>query len=187
MKRFSPQDVPNAPGVYIVRDAAGGVIYVGKAKSLRRRLSSYFQPSRGRTADPKLRALIHSSAEYEIRRTRTEGEALLLESQLVKEFSPRYNVDLRDDKRFLLVRVDPGEELPRFRLTRIKKDDRSRYFGPFAHSSLLRKTLAQLRRQFGVLLGDAEGAPEGAGASMAPEDPSSDETMLLPQSTPDLG
>jgi excinuclease ABC subunit C len=87
---------------------------------------------------------------------RSEPEALLLEGKLIKEWRPRYNTDFTDDKRFLLVRVDPGEELPRFRLTRLRRDDRSRYFGPFVHSSLLRKTLAQMRRRFGILLGDGQ-------------------------------
>jgi excinuclease ABC subunit C len=86
---------------------------------------------------------------------RSEPEALLLESKMIKQWKPRYNTDFTDDKRFLLVRVDPTEELPKFRLTRIKKDDRSRYFGPFPHSALLRKTLAQMRKQFGILLADS--------------------------------
>jgi hypothetical protein len=94
-------------------------------------------------------------ADLDTIEVKSEPEALLLEGKLIKQWRPRYNTDFTDDKRFLLVRVDPGEELPRFRLTRIKKDDRSRYFGPFAHSGLLRKTLAQMRRQFGILLGDA--------------------------------
>ncbi len=89
---------------------------------------------------------------------KSEPEALLLEGKLIKQWRPRYNTDFTDDKRFLLVRVDAHEPLPRFRLTRIRKDDRSRYFGPFAHSGLLRKTLAQMRRQFGILLGD--GTPQ---------------------------
>ena len=150
MKRFSPQDVPNAPGVYIFRNAAGEVIYVGKAKSLRRRLSSYFQPSRSRTADPKLRALIHSIGEYEIRRTKSEAEALLLEDRLVKEFSPRYNVDLRDDKRFLLLAVDPTEPFPRLHLVRVRKPDNRLYFGPVPRAAILRGTVRWLAEAFGL-------------------------------------
>jgi excinuclease ABC subunit C len=95
---------------------------------------------------------------------KSEPEALLLEGKLIKQWRPRYNTDFTDDKRFLLVRLDPAEELPRFRLTRFRKEDRSRYFGPFAHSGLLRKTLAQMRRQFGILLADAtpQKLPDGA-------------------------
>lgn len=147
--------LPDKPGVYLMKDRLGRIIYVGKAKSLKKRVSSYFQRGRQRTiAQPKIRALVGMIADLDTIEVKSEPEALLLEGKLIKQWRPRYNTDFTDDKRFLLVRVDPGEELPRFRLTRIKKDDRSRYFGPFAHSGLLRKTLAQMRRQFGILLGD---------------------------------
>src|SRR6185436_5382530 len=119
-------------------------------------VSSYFQRGRALTVDqPKIRALLDLITDFDTIEVKSEPEALLLEGKLIKQWRPRYNTDFTDDKRFLLVRVDLTEELPRFRLTRIKKDDRSRYFGPFAHSGLLRKTLAQMRRQFGILLGDA--------------------------------
>jgi excinuclease ABC subunit C len=147
--------LPDKPGVYLMKDRLGRIIYVGKAKSLKKRVSSYFQRGRARTvSQPKIRALIELIADLETIEVKSEPEALLLEGKLIKQWRPRYNTDFTDDKRFLLVRVDLGEELPRFRLTRLKKEDRSRYFGPFAHSGLLRKTLAQIRRQFGVLLGD---------------------------------
>jgi excinuclease ABC subunit C len=148
--------LPDKPGVYLMKDRLGRIIYVGKAKSLKKRVSSYFQRGRARTiSQPKIRALIELIADLETIEVKSEPEALLLEGKLIKQWRPRYNTDFTDDKRFLLVRVDLGEEMPRFRLTRIKKDDRSRYFGPFAHSGLLRRTLAQMRRQFGILLGDA--------------------------------
>ena len=147
--------LPERPGVYLMKDRLGRIIYVGKAKSLKKRVSSYFTPSRAMTVHPKIRALIGMIADFDTMEVKSEAEALLLEGRLIKQWRPKYNTDFTDDKRFLLVRVDPGEELPRFRLTRFKKDDRSRYFGPFVHSSLLRKTLAQMRRQFGILLGDA--------------------------------
>ena len=151
--------LPDKPGVYLMKDRLGRIIYVGKANSLKRRVSSYFQPGRARTVDqPKIRALLRLIADFETIEVKSEPEALLLEGKLIKQWRPRYNTDFTDDKRFLLVRLDPREELPRFRLTRLKKDDGSRYFGPFAHSGLLRKTLAQMRRQFGILLGD--GAPQ---------------------------
>ena len=133
----------------------GRIIYVGKAKALKRRVSSYFQPSRGFTMQPKIRALVEMIADFDVIEVKSEPEALLLEGKLIKQWKPRYNTDFTDDKRFLLIRVDLGEELPRFRLVRLRKDDRSRYFGPFVHSGPLRKTLAQMRRQFGILLGDA--------------------------------
>jgi excinuclease ABC subunit C len=147
--------LPDKPGVYLMKDRLGRIIYVGKAKSLKKRVSSYFIPSRAMTLHPKIRALIDMIEDFDTIEVKSEPEALLLEGRLIKQWKPKYNTDFTDDKRFLLVRVDPHEELPRFRLTRIKKDDRSRYFGPFAHSGLLRKTLAQMRRQYGILLGDA--------------------------------
>jgi len=151
--------LPDKPGVYLMKDRLGRIIYVGKAKSLKKRVSSYFQRGRARTvSQPKIRALIEMIADLDTIEVKSEPEALLLEGKLIKQWRPRYNTDFTDDKRFLLVRVDLGEELPRFRLTRLKKEDRSRYFGPFAHSGLLRKTLAQMRRQFGILL--ADGTPE---------------------------
>ncbi len=146
--------LPDRPGIYLMKDRLGRIIYVGKAKSLRKRVGSYFQRGRGTGMHPKIRALISLIADFDIVEVKSEPEALLLEGRLIKQWRPKYNSDFTDDKRFLLVRLDPGEELPRFRLTRFRKDDRSRYFGPFAHSGLLRKTLAQLRRQFGILLGD---------------------------------
>ncbi|HYD84244.1 MAG TPA: GIY-YIG nuclease family protein, partial [Opitutus sp.] len=151
--------LPDRPGVYLMKDRLGRIIYVGKARSLKKRVSSYFQQGRARMVmQPKIRALIPLISDFETIEVKSEPEALLLEGKLIKQWRPRYNTDFTDDKRFLLVRLDPHEELPRFRLTRIKKDDRSRYFGPFAHSGLLRKTLAQMRRQFGILL--ADGTPE---------------------------
>lgn len=157
--------LPDRPGVYLMKDRLGRIIYVGKAKSLKKRVSSYFQRGRARTiSQPKIRALIEMIADLDTIEVKSEPEALLLEGKLIKQWRPRYNTDFTDDKRFLLVRVDLGEELPRFRLTRLKKDDRSRYFGPFAHSGLLRRTLAQMRRQFGILLGDAlpQKLPDGS-------------------------
>jgi excinuclease ABC subunit C len=148
--------LPDKPGVYLMKDRLGRIIYVGKARSLKKRVSSYFQRGRALTVEqPKIRALIDLIADVETIEVKSEPEALLLEGKLIKQWRPRYNTDFTDDKRFLLVRIDLGEELPRFRLTRLRKEDRSRYFGPFAHSGLLRKTLAQMRRQFGILLGDS--------------------------------
>lgn len=145
------RELPHKPGVYLMRDRFNRVIYVGKAKDLKRRVSSYFMPSRRMTADPKTRALIESIWDLEWHTVLTEPEALLLEGRLIKEFRPRYNVSFRDDKGFLLVKVNPADEWPRFRLTRQRIEDGSRYFGPFVHSSALRQTLAFLRKKFGVL------------------------------------
>ena len=145
-------DVPHKPGVYLHRDRFGRVIYVGKARDLRKRLSHYFAPSRLMRADPKVRALIEAIHDFDWHIAGSEPEALLLEGKLIKEYRPRYNVSFRDDKRFLLVKVEMREEWPRFRLTRVKNpDDGARYFGPFAHSGALKQTLTFMRKKFGVL------------------------------------
>ena len=144
------RDVPHRPGVYLMRDRLNKIIYVGKAKSLRKRLSSYFMPSRRQTADMKTRALIESIWDFETHTVKSEPEALLLESRLIKEYRPRYNISLRDDKRFLLVKVNVGDPIPRFQLTRLRKDDGARYFGPFAHAGALRSTLNLMRDKFGL-------------------------------------
>ena len=145
------RDVPHKPGVYLMRDRFHRVIYVGKARDLRKRVSQYFMPSRAMRADIKTRALLDAIWDFEWHLAGSEPEALLLEGRLIKEFRPRYNVSFRDDKRFLMVKVDMADEWPRFRLSRFKKDDQARYFGPFAHSGALRQTMAFMRKKFGIL------------------------------------
>ena len=134
-----------------MRDRFNRVIYVGKARDLRKRVGSYFLPSKVAQADLKTRAMLESVWDFETHTVQSEAESLLLEGKLIKEFRPRYNVSFRDDKRFLLVKVDPTEEWPRFRLARFKKDDGARYFGPYAHAGALRQTLNFMRKKFGVL------------------------------------
>jgi excinuclease ABC subunit C len=124
-------DIVNKPGVYLFRDRFDQVIYVGKAKSLRKRLPNYFQPSRTKTADLKLRSLVNSIDSFELFPVRTEQEAILLESRFIKQYTPRYNVLLRDDKRFLLIKIDVNSPFPRLSLARLKKDDGCLYYGPF--------------------------------------------------------
>ena len=144
-------EVPHKPGVYLMRDRFNRVIYVGKARDLRKRVSSYFLPSKLANADLKTRALLEATWDFETHSVRSEAESMLLEGKLIKEYRPRYNISFRDDKRFLVVRVDLSEEWPRFRLARFKKDDGSRYFGPYAHAGALRQTLNFMRKKFGVL------------------------------------
>lgn len=144
------RDVPHQPGVYLMHDRLSRVIYVGKAKDLRRRLSNYFQPARSSLVDLKTRALIRSIWHFEYHVVRNEPESLLLEQKLIKEYRPKYNVSFRDDKRFLLLKINVDEPWPRFHLTRMRKDDGARYFGPFAHSGSLRATLGWMQRQFGL-------------------------------------
>src|SRR2546428_4087171 len=144
-------EVPHKPGVYLMRDRFNRVIYVGKARDLRKRVSSYFLPSKVALADLKTRAMLDAAWDFETHTVQSEAESLLLEGKLIKEYRPRYNISFRDDKRFLLVKVDETEEWPRFRLARFKKDDRARYFGPYAHAGALRQTLNFMRKKFGVL------------------------------------
>ena len=144
-------EVPHRPGVYLMRDRFNRVIYVGKARDLRKRVSSYFLPSKLAQADLKTRAMLDATWDFETHTVRSEAESVLLEGKLIKEYRPRYNISFRDDKRFLVVRVDLSEEWPRFRLARFKKDDGSRYFGPYAHAGALRQTLTFMRKRFGVL------------------------------------
>jgi excinuclease ABC subunit C len=144
-------EVPHKPGVYLMRDRFNRVIYVGKARDLRKRVGSYFMPSKVAVADLKTRAMLDAVWDFETHTVQSEAESILLEGKLIKEYRPRYNVSFRDDKRFLLVKVDQSEEWPRFRLARFKKDDNARYFGPYAHAGALRQTLNFMRKKFGVL------------------------------------
>ncbi len=149
--RKKVHEVPHKPGVYLMRDRFNRVIYVGKARDLRKRVSSYFLPSKLAVADIKTRAMLDAVWDLETHTVRSEAESVLLEGKLIKEYRPRYNLSFRDDKRFLLVKIDMSEEWPRFRLARFKKDDGARYFGPYAHSGALRQTLNFMRKKFGVL------------------------------------
>jgi excinuclease ABC subunit C len=144
------RDVPHKPGVYLMKDRLGSIIYVGKALDLKRRLSSYFTPSRKTRANIKTRALMDSIHDFEIHTVRNEQESLLLEGKLIKDYRPRYNVAFRDDKRFLHVRIRMSDPFPRFSCVRTKKEDSARYFGPFPHSSALHDTLNWLNRRLGL-------------------------------------
>jgi excinuclease ABC subunit C len=147
---FNPGDVPAKPGVYLFRDSFGAVIYTGKAANLRKRVSHYFQESGRRSADPKLRSLVNSIASWEFLTVKNEEEALILEAKLIKDYAPRYNVLMRDDKRFLLVKINIREKFPRLALARVKKNDGFEYFGPFPKGSALRDTVDFLTRYFGL-------------------------------------
>jgi excinuclease ABC subunit C len=142
------QELPHKPGIYLMKDRFGTVIYVGKALDLKKRVSHYFQPSRRLGWDLKFKALVEAIHDFDVHVVRSEPEALLLEGRLIKEFHPRYNISFRDDKRFLMLKVNLHDPIPRFTLTRFRQDDGARYFGPFAHSSALRNTLQLIRRQF---------------------------------------
>jgi excinuclease ABC subunit C len=142
--------LPHKPGIYLMKDRFGTVIYVGKARDLRKRVSQYFHPSRRMGWDLKFNALVEAICDFDFHIVRSEPEAFLLEGKLIKEFHPRYNVSFRDDKRFLMLKVNLNDLIPNFAFTRFRKDDGARYFGPFSNSGALRNTLALVRRQFNL-------------------------------------
>ena len=129
--RSKINNLPHKPGVYLMKDRLGTVIYVGKARDVRKRVGQYFHPSRKMGWDVKFRALVDSVFDFDVHLVKGDPEALLLESRLIKQFKPRYNVSLRDDKRFLMLKVNLNDPIPRFALTRLKVNDGARYFGPF--------------------------------------------------------
>ncbi len=149
-KEFHPSEIPSGPGVYIHRDRFGKVIYVGKAKNLRKRLSQYFQPSQQLRGDARRRSLINSIYSWEFHQVKSEDEALILESKLIKEYAPYYNVLMRDDKRYLLLKLDKNSEFPTLKLARVRKDDKAIYFGPFPRGTALKSTLEFLLAHFGL-------------------------------------
>ena len=142
--------LPEKPGCYLYRDRAGAIIYVGKAVNLRRRVQSYFRASTMRTAPPKLRSLVHHVEDLEIRVVRSEAEALLTESHLIKTYRPRFNILLRDDKRYLSLKADPDRPFPRIVTCRIVRDDGARYFGPFPSSTVVRAALDFTEKRYGL-------------------------------------
>ena len=144
--RPSPGSIPDAPGVYKFRDAAARVIYVGKAKSLRSRLNSYFADLSG--LHPRTRQMVTTAAAVEWTVVSTEVEALQLEYNWIKEFDPRFNVRYRDDKSYPVLAVTLNEEFPRLHVYRGARRKGVRYFGPYSHAWAIRETLDLLLRVF---------------------------------------
>jgi excinuclease ABC subunit C len=138
--------LPITPGVYIYKNAEGKTIYVGKARSLRSRVRSYFQESRER--DPKTERLVSEISDLEYIVTDSEVEALILESTLVKKNQPRYNVNLKDDKSFPYLKLTVNEAYPRIFITRRIKRDGALYFGPFLPAGYARQTIKLLNKYF---------------------------------------
>lgn len=142
------KSLPKKPGVYLMKDPKGKVIYVGKAKSLRNRVRSYFL--NGTYADPKSKALVKKIRGFDVLVTDSEMEALILESNLVKEYKPKYNVNLKDDKRYPYLKVTVDEKFPRILVVRRVQKDKAKYFGPYTNVKGMRQTLRLLRRIFPV-------------------------------------
>jgi len=139
-------DIPSQPGVYLYKDEAGRVIYVGKAKHLRKRVASYFANLPRHT--PKTRAMLAQARGIDYLCTATEKEALLLEASCIKKHRPRYNIVLRDDKQYILFRLDKRHDYPRLTLTRKVGKDGALYFGPFTSAHAARATWKALHRIF---------------------------------------
>jgi len=138
--------LPHNPGVYLMRDAAGAILYVGKATSLHHRVKSYFQSPRRLT--PKIQQMVSRVADIDFFVATSEQEALILELNLIKQYHPRYNVRLKDDKTFPYLKVATNEEWPRVYITRRYEEDGGRYFGPFSNSRSVKQTLRILQNIF---------------------------------------
>lgn len=146
--RRKTAELPNRPGVYLMKDDTGEVIYIGKALSLRKRVSSYFQ--KGRRRDPKTAALISKIADFDIIMTDSEIEALMLECNLIKKHRPYYNVLLMDDKHYPYLKMTVNETYPRLFIARRIECDGARYFGPYTDAGGVREALKLVKRLFGL-------------------------------------
>jgi excinuclease ABC subunit C len=140
------ESLPSSPGVYLFKDSKGKILYVGKGKNLRKRVLSYFREKDHSSA--KTRVLIKKVSDVDFIITGSEKEALILESNLIKHHQPRYNVVLRDDKRYLVLRLDQKEDYPRLSLVRSIRKDGALYFGPYASAQAVRQTLKVLHSMF---------------------------------------
>ncbi|MBO7683561.1 MAG: GIY-YIG nuclease family protein, partial [Kiritimatiellae bacterium] len=147
------RDVPPRPGCYLMRDRRGVIIYVGKAKNLRRRVGSYFRP--GARHPPKVRSMVATVHDFEFITVRNEAESLLTEASLIKKYKPRFNILMRDDKRYLALRADPAAPWPRFACCRIVRDDGARYFGPFPSAPVVRAAKDFVEKRYGIRECDA--------------------------------
>ena len=138
--------LPDKPGVYIMKNAEGRIIYVGKAIVLKNRVRQYFQS--GKNHSPKVRAMVSHIADFEIIMTASEVEALILECNLIKKHRPRYNISLKDDKSYPYIKVTVQEDFPRVFITRRILKDGARYFGPYTNATAVHESLKLLRRLF---------------------------------------
>ena len=144
------KELPDKPGCYLMRDRDGKIVYIGKAASLKKRVQSYFRPRTRRTAQPKIRSLISSIADFDILVLASEAEAILTEGKLIKEYRPYYNTLWKDDKRFLMIRVDIQSPFPTLTKCRLRKKDGAAYFGPYTSGMAAKVAIDFLQRTFGI-------------------------------------
>lgn len=142
----SVPNLPDSPGVYLMKDAGGDILYIGKAGSLKDRVRSYFQKSSNLTA--KTSAMIEQVTDIEWIVTSSDLEALILENNLIKKHKPKYNIILRDDKNYPYLKLSTDEEFPRFSVVRRYKKDKALYFGPYVPANALRETLVVINKMF---------------------------------------
>ncbi|NLO83162.1 MAG: excinuclease ABC subunit UvrC [Clostridiales bacterium] len=142
------RNLPDQPGVYIMKEDTGNVIYVGKAVSLKNRVRQYFQSSRNHSL--KIRAMVNQIRDFEYIITDSELEALILECNLIKKYKPKYNVMLKDDKSYPFIKITMEEEYPRVVVTRRVEKDNGKYFGPYTSAKAVKETVELLRRIFPV-------------------------------------
>ena len=140
--------VPHRPGCYLMRDRRGDIIYIGKAKDLKRRVSSYFRP--GARHPPKVKSMVSTVWDFEFMTVKNEAEALLTESSLIKKYKPHFNILMRDDKRYLALKADASAPWPRFACVRIVRDDGAKYFGPFPSGSVVRTAKDFVEKFYGI-------------------------------------
>ena len=142
------KNLPLCPGVYLMKDATGEIIYVGKSKLLKNRVSQYFMHSKNHS--PKTMAMVSSVADFDYMITDTEVEALVLECNLIKKYRPKYNILLKDDKQYPYIKITTQEEFPRIYMTRKVSKDGAKYFGPYMSAYMVKETLETIKKIFRV-------------------------------------
>ncbi|MBR6427499.1 MAG: GIY-YIG nuclease family protein, partial [Clostridia bacterium] len=140
--------LPLSPGVYLMKDQSGRIIYVGKSRALKNRVSSYFTDIGGHTV--KTMAMVNRVYDFDVMLTDTEIEALALENRLIKLYVPRFNIKLKDGKNYPYIRLSAGDEYPRLSVERTRKSDGARYFGPYSGTNVAYSILNTARKAFGI-------------------------------------
>ncbi|MCY6483296.1 excinuclease ABC subunit UvrC [Clostridium aestuarii] len=146
--KYQLKMLPEKPGVYLMKNSLGEVIYVGKAKILKNRVKQYFQKSKNHSE--KVKAMVKNIAEFEYIVTGSEMEALILECNLIKKYRPRYNILLKDDKHYPFIKITINEDFPRVFVTRIRARDGAKYFGPYPDSSAVYETIELIKKNFPI-------------------------------------